>query len=510
MLAFPRLSSGSTRTWAWAIVGAVVVLACLSPATRVSAEVAPTGCTKTLGGTLRGEDGRYLSAFVGAVFYDSSRRPIAAAACSNPKPGYDGTNSVNENGTCCYLLGPDGASSGEETWSIPAPGNAAYAWIEAYPKASTTPDGPHKTTYERYGGAMRRMVPVSGGIALRLPLGCGLGAGGDNGAIKGRIVKKGVPVRVTRVAAFSRATDGPSLIMGFGVQGQPGTADGRFGYVQLSPGQRYALNITTSAGSFWFEHDYGKGIPVSACGTTSVSIDVGYSPPRLTPLPGATTVGVRRDTRMLLTNSASGGVPTADFVFGLTNDRILVGDWNGDGIDTLGVQRDRTFLLTNATDGAGPFTSVTYGLATDTPVVGDWDGNGTDTIGVRRGNAYYLRNTNTSGPAHVSFGYGTATDTPVVGDWDGNGTDTPGIRRGNAYYLRNTNTSGPAHLSFGYGTATDTPVVGDWDGNGTDTPGVRRDNVFHLRNTNTSGPAHLSLGYGTATDTPVVGDWDGG
>ena len=89
---------------------ALLVLACLTPAARVSAEVAPTGCTKTLGGTLRGEDGRYLSAFVGAVFYDSSRRPIAAATCSNPKPGYDGTNSVNENGTCCYLLGPDGAS----------------------------------------------------------------------------------------------------------------------------------------------------------------------------------------------------------------------------------------------------------------------------------------------------------------------------------------------------------------------------------------------------------------
>ena len=504
----PRPRSRSITTAARALLGLVVVLGCLSLTPPAQAEVAPTACTKTLGGTLRGEDGRYLSAFVGAVFYNSARQPIAAAACSNPKPGYDGTNSVNENGTCCYLLGPGGASSGEQAWSIPAPGNAAYAWIEAYPKANATPDGPHKTTYERYGGAMRRMVAVSGGIALRLPLGCGLGAGGDNGVIKGRIVKKGVPVRVSRVAAFSRAVDGPSLIMGFGVQGQPNTTDGRFAFVQLSPGQRYALNLTTSAGTFWFEHDYGSGIPVSACGTTSVSIDVGYTPPRLKLLPGVTTVGLRRGTRMLLTN-ANGGTPAADYDFGLADDHILVGDWNGDGIDTLGVQRGRTFLLTNATDGGGPFTTVTYGLETDTAVVGDWDGNGTDTIGVRRGNAYYLRNTNSSGAAHVSFGYGTATDTPVVGDWDGNGTDTPGIRRGNAYYLRNTNTSGAAQVSFAYGTASDTPIVGDWDGNGTDTPGVHRGNLFHLRNSNTSGPAHLSFGFGTATDVPVAGDWDG-
>ena len=189
--------------------------------------------------------------------------------------------------------------------------------------------------------------------------------------------------------------------------------------------------------------------------------------------------------------------------------KLLVGDWNGDGIDTIARWSARVFSLTNRTDGQGPFTTVTYGLATDTPVVGDWDGNGTDTIGIRRGNAYYLRNTNTSGIAHLSFGYGTATDTPIVGDWDANGTDTPGVRRGNKIHLRNSNTSGVAHLSFGYGTATDTAIVGDWDGNGTDTPGVRRGSTFHLRNSNTSGPAQVSFDQGIAGDIPVVGDWDG-
>ena len=219
-------------------------------------------------------------------------------------------------------------------------------------------------------------------------------------------------------------------------------------------------------------------------------------------------VGLRTGATLQEVACQTGAGPVRSVPFA-AGGRLLIGDWNGDGVDTAGRWAARVFTLTNRADGGGPFTSVTYGLATDTPVVGDWDGNGTDTIGVRRGNAYYLRNTNTSGGAHLSLGYGTPTDTPVVGDWDGNGTDTPGVRRGNAIHLRNTNTSGPAHVSFGYGTATDTPVVGDWDGNGTDTPGVRRGNVFHLRNTNTSGPAHVSFGYGTPTDTPVVGDWDG-
>ncbi len=173
-------------------------------------------------------------------------------------------------------------------------------------------------------------------------------------------------------------------------------------------------------------------------------------------------VGVRSGAQLQEVTCQTGGGPVR--AVGLGEGRLLIGDWDGDGVDTVGRWSARVFTLTNRADGQGPYTSIAYGSTSDTPVVGDWDGNGTDTIGVRRGNAYHLRNSNTAGSAHVSFGYGTASDTPVVGDWDGNGTDTPGIRRGTTFHLRNSNTSGPAQVSFSYGAPSDVPVAGDWDG----------------------------------------------
>jgi hypothetical protein len=224
---------------------------------------------------------------------------------------------------------------------------------------------------------------------------------------------------------------------------------------------------------------------------------------------GRDTVGLWEANAVSRTNSPT-GTPVADERdFGLPGDRILVGDWDGNGVDTLGVRRGRELVVTNQPDGSGPYTTVTYGLETDTPLVGDWDGNGTDTIGIRRGPVFHLRNSITSGVADISYRYGLATDTPVIGDWDGNVSETPGVRRGNSYYLRNSNTPGPGQINFGYGTATDLPVTGDWDGNGTDTPGVRRGTSYLLRNHSSSGVAQLAYPYGWSSGAPLVGDWDG-
>jgi hypothetical protein len=494
---------------------ALAILFAGSLVTTADADPAGAACaspsTKQLGGTLLGEDGRYLSALVGIELFNSAKQPIGMDGCLKGG-GYTTVDRVNEAPTgngCCFALDHNGADSGEKTWNAssyggPLPSNAAYAWIEVYPETKAT----NLPTYERYGGTMRRFVPITTGIDLRLPLGCGLGAGGDNGSINGRVVNRGRPVAVNEVLAWSRAADGLDPIMGFGVQ--PGRSDGTFTFAQASPGQRYALRLETAAGGFWVEHDYGPGIPVSPCRATGVTIDVGYDPPRITPVIGDDTVGVRRATEVLLTNNPSGGAASTTIQIGQDTDRVVSGDWDGDGVDTLGLRRGNTFILTNQPDGSSPYSVFGYGWSTDTPVVGDWDGDGRDTIGVRRGNAYYLRNSNNGGPAHLTYAYGRYGDTPVTGDWDGNGTDTPGIRRGNAYYLRNVHAGGTADYTFAYGTYGDTPVTGDWDGNGTDTPGVRRGNQYYLRNSNTSGVAHLTFSFGWSSDLPLVGDWDGG
>jgi peptidoglycan/xylan/chitin deacetylase (PgdA/CDA1 family) len=140
----------------------------------------------------------------------------------------------------------------------------------------------------------------------------------------------------------------------------------------------------------------------------------------------------------------------------------------------------------------------------DRLVSGDWDGNGTTTPGVVRGNTWYLRNSNSPGPADVVFVYGAPTDRPVTGDWDGNGTTTPGVVRGNTWKLRNSNSGGFPSLEFVYGATTDRAVTGDWDRNRTTTPGVVRGTTWKLRNSNSGGFPDLEFVYDVATSGTIA------
>jgi hypothetical protein len=210
-----------------------------------------------------------------------------------------------------------------------------------------------------------------------------------------------------------------------------------------------------------------------------------------------------------LRNSPTAGPPSRTFGFGTTSDRLLVGDWDGDGVDTYGVRRGSTVILTNSPAGGVGQVTFAYGFASDQVLVGDWDGDGRDSIGIRRGDTFHLRNVLSSGPGQLSFAYGLASDRVVVGDWDGDGVDSIGLRRSAGFLLRNSLSAGPADLQFGYGASTDVPVVGDWTGEGRDTIGVRRGNQWLLRTTNTAGNAELSFAFGSATAQPIVGNWDG-
>ena len=208
-------------------------------------------------------------------------------------------------------------------------------------------------------------------------------------------------------------------------------------------------------------------------------------------------------------NSPTAGRPSRTTSFGTTSDRLLVGDWNGDGVDTFGVRRGATVILTNNPAGGAGQITFTFGFPSDQVVVGDWDGDGVDSIGIRRGDTFHLRNALSSGPGQVTFALGAASDRVVVGDWDGDGVDSIGLRRGAGFLLRNALSGGPADVEFGYGLASDVPVVGDWTGEGRDTIGVRRGNQWLLRTTNTAGSAELNFAFGSASAPPIVGNWDG-
>lgn len=198
-----------------------------------------------------------------------------------------------------------------------------------------------------------------------------------------------------------------------------------------------------------------------------------------------------------------------ELAYGRFDDRVYVGDWDGDTKTTLMVRRGNQYHVRNSVT-TGPASAVIgYGNAGDTVLVGDWNGDGKDTLTVRRGNVYHFRNSLTSGPATKAVSYGRADDVILVGDWDGDGTDTLAVRRGNQYLVKNSITSGAADQVVHYGRNDDVVLVGDWDGNGTDTFAVRRGMTYYVANVIRTGNADRTQNYGRETDTVLAGDWNG-
>ena len=273
------------------------------------------------------------------------------------------------------------------------------------------------------------------------------------------------------------------------------------------------------AGSYSFT---ARATDNSGATTISFAVSVTVNPQ---PTPArADTVGVYVTNSFRLRNSNSPGTADITTTYGTAGWTPVVGDWDGNGTTTLGVfnptngQGQSVFYLSNRTDSSTADNTITFGLTGDKPVAGDWDGNGTVTIGVYRESEYtfYLRNTNTAGPADivVSFYPTYYGETPVAGDWDGDGVDTIGMHRSSnaTFSLRNTNTSGPLDVTVGFGSIGAIPVVGDWDGDGKTTVGSFSGSnaTFSLRNTNTTGPADLTFQYGVVGNSiPIAGNWDG-
>ena len=192
--------------------------------------------------------------------------------------------------------------------------------------------------------------------------------------------------------------------------------------------------------------------------------------------------------------------------YGRENDKVYVGDWNGDGVDTLAVRRGNPFHISNSRNGGAADAVVGYGRADDQVVVGDWNGDGVDTLAVRRGNVYLIRNSLTSGNAEYEVAYGRADDQVVVGDWNGDGVDTLGVHRGDTFFLKNSIASGDADEVVTFGASGADPISGDWDGAGRDSVGTRSGNVVTMRHLD--GRA-TEVGYGRAGDSVFTGDWDG-
>jgi peptidoglycan/xylan/chitin deacetylase (PgdA/CDA1 family) len=203
-----------------------------------------------------------------------------------------------------------------------------------------------------------------------------------------------------------------------------------------------------------------------------------------------------------LRRSLSSGPGEACFLFGDARDRMVTGDWNGDGSRTPGVFRAGVWHLRNSNSTGFADVSFGFGNPSDLPVVGDWNGDGRDDVGVFRYGTWFLRDDST-GQAGAAFAYGDPYDTPVIGDWEGDRVDTPGVVRFGTWHLKHTIAGGVADGAFGYGNPGDTPVVGDWNANGADSPGVVRGGMWHLAN-GLGTPAEVAFHFGDAGYRPLT------
>ncbi len=195
-------------------------------------------------------------------------------------------------------------------------------------------------------------------------------------------------------------------------------------------------------------------------------------------------------------------------------DQILVGDFDGDGVDTLVLRtgNEYTFLESNRSDSGS--TVVTVGRADALAVVGDFNGDSLDDLALRAADSnLFAIHYNVSGVVSTapvdSVTFGRVSDTPLAGDWNGDGMDTLGLQRGATFFVKNSVGSGVADLSFIYGRVGDRALVGDFDGNGEDTIAIERGPQVYVRNALAGGSADEQLYFGRAGDERVVGNWFG-
>ncbi|MCC8029057.1 MAG: carbohydrate-binding domain-containing protein [Lachnospiraceae bacterium] len=185
--------------------------------------------------------------------------------------------------------------------------------------------------------------------------------------------------------------------------------------------------------------------------------------------------------------------------------------------DTLAVRRGTVFYFTSSIENPDEsVTRVTYGTLTDGDeiLIGDWDGDGIDTVARRSGNTYYFSaysDDNTLVDV-TAYTFGKDDDEVLVGDWDGDGVDTLAVRRsGNIYYFSNSSSDANDLVTrITYGRETDEILAGDWDGTGSDTLAARRSGNIYYFAASVSDPdaGVLRITYGRSEDEAYAGRWN--
>ena len=222
-------------------------------------------------------------------------------------------------------------------------------------------------------------------------------------------------------------------------------------------------------------------------------------------------------------NLNGSAAPTAAAAWGISTDKFVSGDYDGDGKDDIAVWRPGAatvaafYILNSATS---TLRQEAFGqTGDDASVVGDYNGDGKDDLAVYRSGASagdpstWFYRTTANGPV-TYMPWGQNGDFPAPGDYDGDGKADFAVQRNNgggqARFWRMQTTAGFDSVVFG--TPTDVIVPGDYDGDGkTDIATVRGASgsiQWHWLNSSNSTIDYRTFGA-SATDFPAQGDYDG-
>lgn len=216
--------------------------------------------------------------------------------------------------------------------------------------------------------------------------------------------------------------------------------------------------------------------------------------------------------------ATNGGSPQPVVNWGITSDRLINGDFDGDLRDDIAVFRPSNSTFYILLSQSSTLRIENFGQTGDDPtVVGDYNNDGRDDIAVyREGNpSTWFYKTSPPASLFVARNWGQVGDFPAPGDYDGDGRYDFAIQRptggSGVFWIFRSNDNGITVQAFG--GPNDLVVPGDYDGDRRTDLAVAASSggvfVWSYKPSNSPAVASVSRAWGLTSDLTTQGDYDG-